>query len=332
MANKDIVVIGASYGGIEALKVLVSGLPEGFHASVFLVQHRRSTAPGLLPLILMKAGPLPASFPADFEPIERGHIYVAPPDYHMMLERGLVRLTRDPKENHVRPAIDALFRSAAYAYGPRVVGVVLTGLLNDGTAGLWVVKDRGGTAIVQDPKGAIAPSMPQSALQNVAVDYCLPLGEIAPLLAQLAHGGVKGKEIDRAGRIEDRGGDCQGKFGTMRLCPLPICAYCAQLAVRPRLEKRLLVEWPRRSEENEARSWTSRVRRGTKSLPGFAFGVPPQPSATTCNSPTSRQSKLQWPLCTVVIVRLRTSSLSRGLVSLQSVKQRLIATNATIIV
>jgi two-component system, chemotaxis family, protein-glutamate methylesterase/glutaminase len=186
MANKDIVVIGASYGGIEALKVLVSGLPEGFHASVFLVQHRRSTAPGLLPLILMKAGPLPASFPADFEPIERGHIYVAPPDCHMMLERGLVRLTHDPKEKHVRPAIDALFRSAAYAYGPRVVGVVLTGLLNDGTAGLWAVKDRGGTAIVQDPKGAIAPSMPQSALQNVAVDYCLPLGEIAPLLAQLA--------------------------------------------------------------------------------------------------------------------------------------------------
>jgi two-component system chemotaxis response regulator CheB len=161
-------------------------LPKGFHASVFLVQHRTSHAPSLLPEILMKAGPLPASSPADFEPIEQGHIYVAPPDCHMMLERGLVRLAHDPKEKHVRPAIDALFRSAAYAYGPRVVGVVLTGMLNDGTAGLWAVKDRGGTAIVQDPEGATAPSMPQSALQNVAVDYCLPLGEIAPLLAQLA--------------------------------------------------------------------------------------------------------------------------------------------------
>ena len=186
MANKDIVVIGASYGGVEAHKVLVSGLPKGFHASVFLVQHRTSTAPSLLPEILMKAGPLPASSPADFEPIERGHIYVAPPDYHMMLERGRVRLIRGPKENRARPAIDALFRSAAYAYGPRVVGVVLTGLLNDGTAGLWAVKDCGGTAIVQDPEEAIAPSMPQNALQNVAVDYCLPLSEIAPLLAQLA--------------------------------------------------------------------------------------------------------------------------------------------------
>ena len=186
MANKDIIVIGASFGGVEALKMLVSGLPKGFHASVFLVQHRTSHAPSLLPEILMKAGPLPASSPADFEPIEQGHIYVAPPGYHMILERGLVRLMRGPKESRARPAIDALFRSAAYAYGLRVVGVVLTWLLKDGTAGLWAVKDRGGTAIVQDPEEAIAPSMPQSALQNVAVDYCLPLGEIAPLLAQLA--------------------------------------------------------------------------------------------------------------------------------------------------
>ncbi|HKQ74713.1 MAG TPA: chemotaxis protein CheB [Blastocatellia bacterium] len=192
MANKDIIVIGASHGGIEAMKEFVSGLPEGFHASVLLVQHSSSTAPGMLPRILMKAGPLPASFPADFEPLDPGHIYVAPPDYHMILERGLVRLTRGPKENHVRPAIDPLFRSAAYAYGPRVVGVVLTGLLNDGTAGLWAVKDRGGTAIVQDPEEAIAPSMPQSALQNVEVDYCLPLGDIAPLLARLARGSAKG--------------------------------------------------------------------------------------------------------------------------------------------
>jgi two-component system chemotaxis response regulator CheB len=140
----------------------------------------------------MNAGPLPASFPADFERLDLGHIYVAPPDYHMILERGLVRLTRAPKENHVRPAIDPLFRSAAYAYGPRVVGVILTGLLNDGTAGLWAVKDCGGTAIVQDPEEAIAPSMPQSALQNVEVDYCLPLGDIAPLLGRMALAHTKG--------------------------------------------------------------------------------------------------------------------------------------------
>jgi two-component system chemotaxis response regulator CheB len=168
--EKDIVVIGASYGGIEALKMLVSGLPEGFPASVLIVQHTSPTAPGVLPHILMKAGPLPASLPADFTPLKPGHIYVAPPDYHLLLEPGIVRLTRDPKENHVRPAVDALFRSAAHSYGPRIVGVVLTGWLYDGTAGLQAVKDRGGLAIVQDPLEAIASSMPQSALRHVAVD------------------------------------------------------------------------------------------------------------------------------------------------------------------
>jgi two-component system chemotaxis response regulator CheB len=187
MANKNIIVIGASYGGIEAMRTLVSGLPEKFPATVLLVLHVSPTGPGFLPQILANAGPLPVSFPKDVEPLKSGHIYVAPPDHHMLLEQGHVRLTRGPKENRFRPSIDALFRAAAYAYGPRVVGVVLTGLLDDGTAGLWAVKDRGGTAIVQDTKEAAAPSMPQSALQNVAVDYHLPLRDIAPLLNELAH-------------------------------------------------------------------------------------------------------------------------------------------------
>jgi two-component system, chemotaxis family, protein-glutamate methylesterase/glutaminase len=191
MANKDIIVIGASYGGIEAMKTLVRGLPEALPAAVFFVQHTSPDAPGVLPQILTKAGPLPASFPADSEPFQPGHIYVAPPDHHLLLERGLVRLTRGPKENRSRPAVDVLFRSAAYAYGPRVVGVVLTGLLDDGTAGLWAVKDRGGTCVVQDPLDAVAHSMPESALRNVEVDYCLPLAEIAPLLAQLAYTSAK---------------------------------------------------------------------------------------------------------------------------------------------
>jgi two-component system, chemotaxis family, protein-glutamate methylesterase/glutaminase len=185
MANKDIIVIGASYGGIDALRVIVSGLPVGFPASVLLVQHCSPTAPCILPQILMDAGPLPASFPADFDPLKPGHIYVAPPDYHLMLEPGLVRVTHGPKENHFRPAINVLFRSAARAYGSRIVGVVLTGYLYDGTAGLRAVKDHGGIAIVQDPEEAIASSMPHSVLQNVDVDYCLSLGEIAPLLTRL---------------------------------------------------------------------------------------------------------------------------------------------------
>jgi two-component system, chemotaxis family, protein-glutamate methylesterase/glutaminase len=186
MANKNIIVIGASLGGIDAMKELVGGLPERFPATILFVQHVGPTATSLLPKILADAGPLPVSSPTDFEPLKSGHIYVAPPDHHLLLEQGYVRLTRGPKENRFRPSIDTLFRSAAYAYGPRVVGVVLTGMLDDGTAGLWAVKDRGGTSIVQDPKEATAPSMPQSAMQYVEVDYRLPLSGIAPLLTELA--------------------------------------------------------------------------------------------------------------------------------------------------
>jgi two-component system, chemotaxis family, protein-glutamate methylesterase/glutaminase len=187
MANKNIIVIGTSYGGVEAMKTLVGGLPEKFPATVLLVLHMSPRVPSLLPKLLSDAGPLPASFPTDVEPLKPGHIYVAPPDHHLLLEQDHVRLTRGPKENRFRPSIDALFRSAAYAYGPRVVGVVLTGYLDDGTAGLWAVKDRGGTAIVQDPNEAVAPSMPQSAMQNVKVDHRLPLSDIAPMLNELAH-------------------------------------------------------------------------------------------------------------------------------------------------
>jgi two-component system chemotaxis response regulator CheB len=187
MENKNIIVIGASLGGVEAMRTLVGALPERFPATILLVQHLDPNFPSLLPKILADAGPLPVSVPRDVEPIKSGHIYVASPDYHLLLEQGHVRLTRGPKENRFRPSIGALFRSAAYAYGPRVVGVILTGLLDDGTAGLWSVKDRGGTAIVQDPLDAIAPSMPRSAIQNVKVDHRLPLRDIAPLLNELAH-------------------------------------------------------------------------------------------------------------------------------------------------
>jgi len=187
MANKNIIVIGASYGGVEAMKELVGGLPERFPATIILALHLNPSAPSAMPQILTKAGPLPASFPADFEPLKSGHIYVAPPDHHLLLEQGHVRLTRGPKENRFRPSVDTLFRSAAYAYGPRVVGVVLTGMLDDGVAGLWALKDRGGATIVQDPKEAPAPSMPQSAMRYVEVDYRLPLSGIASLLKELAH-------------------------------------------------------------------------------------------------------------------------------------------------
>jgi two-component system chemotaxis response regulator CheB len=187
MPGKDIIVVGTSTGGIEALQVLVSGLPHDFRASLFVVLHIGPGGLGILPEILERAGRLPASNAKNWEMIRPGHIYVAPPDHHLLLEgSGHLRITRGPKENRFRPAVDPLFRSAAHAFGPRVVGVVLTGGLDDGTAGLWTVKDRGGTAIVQRPDQALAASMPLSALEHVAVDHCVSLEEIAPLLVDLA--------------------------------------------------------------------------------------------------------------------------------------------------
>ena len=185
MANRDIVVIGASAGGMEALQKLVSRLPAGLPASLFVVWHLSPGVKSILPSILTKAGALPAVHPQDGDRIEPGRIYVAPNDHHMLLENGYIRVARGPKENRFRPAVDPLFRSAAYVYGARAVGVVLTGALDDGTAGLWTIKLRGGTAIVQEPEEALIRGMPLNALDNVAVDYRLPVAEIGELLPSL---------------------------------------------------------------------------------------------------------------------------------------------------
>ena len=186
MARKDIVVIGASAGGMEALQRLASRLPRDLPASLFVVWHLSPGARTILPSVLTKAGGMPALMPEDGDRIEQGKIYVAPNDHHMLLEKGYVRVARGPKENRFRPAIDPLFRSAAYVYGTRVIGVVLTGALDDGTAGLWTIKLRGGTCIVQEPAEALIRSMPLSALDNVAVDHKLPVAEIGDLIAKLA--------------------------------------------------------------------------------------------------------------------------------------------------
>src|SRR5437588_10453002 len=136
MPRHDIIVVGASAGGVEALKTLVGTLSPDLEASVFIVLHIPPQSPSLLPEILSRYGPLRAVQPKDGDPIVRGMIYVAPPDHHLLVERERIRVVRGPKENRHRPAVDPLFRSAALAYGPRVVGVVLTGALDDGTAGL----------------------------------------------------------------------------------------------------------------------------------------------------------------------------------------------------
>lgn len=185
MRQRDIIVIGGSAGSIEALKTLLAALPPTLPAAIFVVVHMSADSPGLLPTIFDHISPLPVVQATDQTPIRAGHVYVAPPDHHLLLETGWMRLTRGPKENRFRPAIDPLFRSAAYAFGPQVIGMVLSGLLDDGTAGLWAVKDRGGIALVQEPSDALYPSMPQSALGYVAVDYCLPTSAMAAILDRL---------------------------------------------------------------------------------------------------------------------------------------------------
>ncbi|HYF39715.1 MAG TPA: chemotaxis protein CheB [Gemmatimonadales bacterium] len=184
--GRDIVVIGGSAGSIEAVTEVVRGLPPEFPGSVFVVVHFPSSVRSTLPRILSRAGPLPARHARDGEPIEPGYIYVAPPDYHLLLSDGHTRLTKGPKENGHRPAIDPLFRTAAHSYGPRAVGVVLSGNLNDGTAGLITIKHREGIAIVQSLETALYQSMPRSAIENVAVDHVLSPSEIPLLLGQLA--------------------------------------------------------------------------------------------------------------------------------------------------
>jgi two-component system, chemotaxis family, protein-glutamate methylesterase/glutaminase len=188
LSRHDMIVIGASAGGVEALMTLVHTLPAHFPASVFVVLHIPAHKTSTLPTLLCRAGPLCAFHPIDHALIEQQLIYVAPPDCHLLVEVGQVRLSKGLKEKWSRPAIDPLFRSAAHAYGPRVIGVILTGSLDDGTAGLLAVKRNGGVAIVQDPASALYPAMPRSALSSVTVDYIVPLSGIAPLLVRLVAG------------------------------------------------------------------------------------------------------------------------------------------------
>jgi two-component system chemotaxis response regulator CheB len=186
MRGHDIFVIGASAGGVDALSRLIGALPADLPASVFIVLHLSPDSPSLLPAILARLTRLTVTAAQDGAEIADRRVYVCPPDRHMLIERGRVRVVHGPKENLHRPAADPLFRSAAWTYGPRVVGVVLTGARDDGAAGLWAIKTCGGVTVVQDPATAAFPEMPSSALASVEIDHCLPLEGIPPLLARLA--------------------------------------------------------------------------------------------------------------------------------------------------
>jgi two-component system, chemotaxis family, protein-glutamate methylesterase/glutaminase len=191
MASHDVIVVGASAGGVEALRALVGKLPRELPAAVLIVLHVAPHHKSVLPHILSSSGPLPAAHPKDKEPLRNGRIYVAPPDRHLVLEDGLVRLSKGPPEGGHRPAVDTLFRTAARYHGARVVGVVLSGALDDGTAGLVSIKQRGGVTVVQDPEEALCADMPRSALENADVDHCLRISDIAALLARLARDQVE---------------------------------------------------------------------------------------------------------------------------------------------
>jgi two-component system chemotaxis response regulator CheB len=185
MQTKDIIVIGSSAGGVEALRRLCASLPVDLPAAVLVVQHLSPSARSVLPQLLARAGPLPAATPSDGDILQQGRIYVAGPDHHLLLRPGHMLVRRGPFENRTRPAVNPLFRSAAIAYGARVIGVVLTGLLDDGTDGLIAIKAVGGTSVVQDPEDAEWPSMPRNALKRDHVDHAVKLDDMGALLSRL---------------------------------------------------------------------------------------------------------------------------------------------------
>jgi two-component system, chemotaxis family, protein-glutamate methylesterase/glutaminase len=189
MSGHEIVVIGASAGGVEALRTIAAGLPADLPAAVFVVLHLPPGGTSVLPAILERAGDLGAAHAVDGEPVEAGRIYVAPPDHHLLVDDGTVRIARGPRENGHRPAIDPTMRSAAESYDGGTIGIVLSGSRDDGTAGLMAIKAGGGTAIVQDPDEALYPSMPVSALAHVKADAVLPIARMAAWILEHTGGG-----------------------------------------------------------------------------------------------------------------------------------------------
>jgi two-component system chemotaxis response regulator CheB len=184
--GRNLIVIGSSAGGLEALDALIRQLRPNTHTSIFIVQHMAPENTGAAILHrLKKYKAFRCDLATNGEKLAPGRIYVGPADYHMLVKKDHVLVTKGARENRYRPGIDPLFRSAAVTHGPHVIGVLLSGMLDDGTAGLTAIKKCGGVTVVQDPKEAAYPEMPQSALNNLKVDYCLPLAEMGKVLERL---------------------------------------------------------------------------------------------------------------------------------------------------
>lgn len=211
--HRDVVVVGASAGGVEAISRLVKGLPGDLPAAVLVCLHVSSGSPSALPQILRRAGALPAEHAHDGAPVEHGHIYVAPPNQHLLLDGDRMTLSTGARENGHRPAVDPLFRSAARSMGPRVIGVILSGMLDDGAAGLWAVKSRGGLAVVQSPDDAAYAAMPANAIAATAVDRVLPVAEIAEFIVAATRNPIPGDDSSPPDDVE---------LGVITLQPEPI--------------------------------------------------------------------------------------------------------------
>jgi two-component system chemotaxis response regulator CheB len=216
MPSRDIIVVGASAGGVEALRRLAGSLPRDLPAALFVVLHLPSNGTSALSRILDRYGELRAVAARDGEAIKPGRIYVAPADAHLVLGRGRVLYARTPRENGFRPSVDPLFRSAARVYGPRVIGIVLSGSGDDGTLGLRAIKEAGGVAIVQHPADALFAGMAQSALDALDVDYTLPVAEIARTLVELtAKEGPTGAEEAETIPMESEPGGAEHAVGAL---------------------------------------------------------------------------------------------------------------------
>jgi two-component system chemotaxis response regulator CheB len=217
MARRDIIVIGASAGGLQALLELLAPLPVELPAAIFIVVHSSPEGTGMLPEILERSAAWKARYAEDGAAIEHGRIYVAPPDHHLLVKRSGIRVTRGPRENRFRPAVDPLFRTAARAFGSRVIGIVLSGGLDDGTHGLEMIKRHGGIAIAQDPQHAVIQGMPLSAIQNVEVDHILNPGAMGAKLALL----VREEVDDEAGLVPEGPDVAEGLTDNLRTGHMP---------------------------------------------------------------------------------------------------------------
>ncbi len=178
----ELICVGASWGGLDAVGRLLSDIPDEIELPIVVAQHRHSASPGTLAELLRLRIRRPVQDVEDKMPIESHNVYIAPPDYHVLVERGSFALSVDERVQYSRPSIDVLFESAAYAYGPAVIGIILTGANQDGAAGLALVKRRGGVAVIQDPRSAVKRTMPDAAIAATAADAILPLEEIGKFI------------------------------------------------------------------------------------------------------------------------------------------------------